>query len=154
MCAGIPLIGISLLRPLRILLIENEAPHDPFADKVDRMCERFHDCPCSGSPHGDTGGRPRCNRDRPRRTWGRFTFDDPGPTPPELNAQAAVDFQADLVIANPLGRLWTKGATTEEDLRASSTRSCTPALGDVFAGSADPPHDEGEADEPPAADLR
>ena len=131
LCAGIPWIGINLLRPLRILLIENEGPHDPFADKVDRMCERFHDCPCSGSPHGDTGAGFDVNAIILDSPWGRFTFDDPG-LAAELNA-AAVDFQADLVIANPLGRLGMKGAGTPEETRGFLDLLVRAGMGDVFA---------------------
>ncbi len=131
LCAGIPWIGITLLRPLRILLIENEGPHDPFADKVDRMCERFTACPCSGAAHGDMGegfDRNAVVLDAP---WGRFSFDDLGYAA-ELNAQAR-EHEADLVIANPLGRLGMKGAGTPEETRTFLDLLVRAGLGDVFA---------------------
>jgi hypothetical protein len=131
LCAGLPWLGIPLLRPLRLLLIENEGPHDPFAEKVDRICERFHGCPCSGEPHGDGGAGFDTNAIVLDHPWGRFSFDDAG-LARELNAQAQA-FEADLVVANPLGRLGMKGAGTPEETRQFLNLMVAAGLGDVFA---------------------
>lgn len=129
--AGLPWLGIELARPLRIVLIENEGPHDPFADKVDAICDRFHDCPCGGPPHGDLGAGFDANATVLDAPWGRFSFDSPG-LATDLNAHAK-EFQADLVIANPLGRLGMKGAGTPEETRAFLSLLVHAGLGNDFA---------------------
>lgn len=113
--AGLPWFGITMNRPLRLILIENEGPHDPFAEKIDQLCERFKDCPCGGAKHGDIGAGFDKNATVLDAPWGKFSFDDMG-LAADLNAHAK-DFQADLVIANPLGRLGMRGAGTPEETR-------------------------------------
>jgi hypothetical protein len=114
--AGLPWFGITMNRPLRLILIENEGPHDPFAEKIDQLCDRFKECPCGGPKHGDLGAGFDRNATVLDAPWGKFSFDDMG-LANDLNAHAK-DFEADLVIANPLGRLGMRGAGTPEETRA------------------------------------
>jgi hypothetical protein len=113
--AGLPWLGIKLQRPLKLILIENEGPHDPFAEKINALCDRFKDCPCGGAPHGDVGAGFDENVTILDAPWGKFSFDDKGLSD-DLNAQAK-EFEADLIIANPLGRLGMRGAGTPEETR-------------------------------------
>lgn len=113
--AGVPWFGIPTPRALRMIVIENEGPHDPYVNKVKEFAQRWNNCPCCATPHGDgTEFLKNCLfLDSP---WGHFTFEDPG-LATELGA-AVKDFGADLVIANPLGRLGMRGAGTPEETRA------------------------------------
>lgn len=128
--SGLPWFGIPVARPLRCLVIENEGPHDPFVNKVKSFAERFTDCTCCGEPHG-TGGDflDQCQfMDAP---WGHFSFDDVG-LGGELHG-AVMDFQADLVVANPLGRLGMKGAGTPEETRDFMNLLSAAGQGEDFA---------------------
>lgn len=127
---GLTWFGMPAARPLRIVVIENEGPHDPFVNKVKEFSRRFHDCPCCGEPHGGGGAfLDNCLfLDAP---WGHFTWESD-----ELAKQlrsAALDFGADLVVANPLGRLGMKGAGTPEETRAFLDLLFRGGLGEDFA---------------------
>lgn len=127
--AGLPWFGIEVARPIRCVVIENEGPHDPYVEKVKEFAERFRGCTCSGEPHGDDSFLDNCRfQDAP---WGKFTFEDAG-LADELRAQVN-DFDGDLVIANPLGRLGMKGAGTPEETRAFLQLLGYAGLGDDFA---------------------
>lgn len=128
--AGLPWFGIAVARPLRVVVIENEGPHDPFARKVDDFANRFSHCTCSGEPHGSAEGIDTNTffLDAP---WGRFSFDDKG-LAAELH-DAVLDFGADLVVANPLGRLGMKGAGSPEETRAFQQLLTDAGLGEDFA---------------------
>jgi AAA domain len=131
-CAALPWASITLARALRLTLIENEGPHDPFVEKVKRMCDRFHDCTCSGlPPHGDRGEGFMTNATVLDGPWGHFSFDDAGYAR-ALN-EHAIEFETDLVMANPLGRLGMKGAGTPEETRAFLALLVNAGLGDAFA---------------------
>ena len=111
-------------------MIENEGPHDPYARKVDEFAERFSECCCSGEPHGSAEGIDKNTffLDAP---WGRFSFDDKG-LAEELNAFVR-DVEADLVVANPLGRLGMKGAGTPEETREFLQLLANAGLNEDFA---------------------
>lgn len=129
--SGLPWFGIPTPRPIRIIVIENEGPHDPYVEKVKEFSQRFRGCPCGDlGAHGDGGGfLERCFfLDAP---WGHFSFDDPG-CARELQAYVR-DTQADLVVANPLGRLGMRGAGTPEDTRAFLQLLFNAGLNDDFA---------------------
>lgn len=131
LCAGIPWLDVQVQRPLKAVLIENEGPHDLFVEKLKRMCDRFHDCPCGGEPHGDGGEGFMQNATVLDTPWGHFSFDDPGYAN-EL-ADHATAFEADLVMANPVGRLGIKGAGTPEETRDFLSLLVRAGLGDLFA---------------------
>lgn len=129
--SGLPWFGIATPRPIRIIVIENEGPHDPYVQKVKEFANRFHGCPCGdGDQHGDGSDfLERCFfLDAP---WGHFSFADPG-CARELQAYVR-DTQADLVVANPLGRLGMKGAGTPEDTRAFLELLFAAGLNEDFA---------------------
>lgn len=127
--AGLPWFGIEVQRPIRCVVIENEGPHDPYVEKVKDFAERFRDCGCSGDAHGSDAFLDNCCfQDAP---WGKFTFEDKG-LAAELRAQV-IDFGADLVIANPLGRLGMHGAGTPEETRTFLGLLGDAGLGDDFA---------------------
>lgn len=128
--AGLPWFGIQIGRPLRIVVIENEGPHDPYARKVDEFAERFSGCCCSGEPHGTAEGIDERTffLDAP---WGRFSFDDTG-LAAELNSFVR-ETEADLVVANPLGRLGMKGAGTPEETREFLQLLANAGLNEDFA---------------------
>lgn len=127
--AGLPWFGIEVARPIRVVVVENEGPHDPFVMKVKEFSERFKGCTCSGEPHGDSGFLDNCLfLDAP---WGHFGFDDPG-LAAELR-DIVVDFSGDLVVANPLGRLGMKGAGTPEETREFLQLLTNAGLGEDFA---------------------
>lgn len=113
--AGVPWFGIPTTRPLKLVVIENEGPHDPFVKKVRDFAKRWKKCPCCDLEHGDGGDYiDNCLfLDAP---WGHFSFDEPA-LAEELRGTVK-EFGGDLVIANPLGRLGMKGAGTPEDTRA------------------------------------
>lgn len=114
--SGLPWFGIATPRPIRMVIIENEGPHDPYVEKVKEFAHRFHDCPCGdGQAHGD-GGAFLFNCHFLDAPWGHFTFDDPG-CAEELRGFVR-DNEIDLVVANPLGRLGMKGAGTPEETRS------------------------------------
>ncbi len=128
--AGLPWFGIPMARPLRIVVIENEGPHDPFARKVDDFADRFSGCCCSGAPHGTAEGIDERTffLDAP---WGKFSFDDKG-LAAELRA-FVLETEADLVVANPLGRLGMKGAGTPEETREFLQLLANAGLNEDFA---------------------
>lgn len=128
--AGLPWFGFEVPRPLRCLVIENEGPHDPFVNKVKAFADRFKNCTCCGEPHGNEGAfLDQCMfMDAP---WGHFSFDDPG-LGAELHA-VVMDFNADLVVANPLGRLGMKGAGTPEETRDFMNLLSAAGQGEDFA---------------------
>lgn len=113
--AGVPWFGIPTTRPLKLVVIENEGPHDPFVKKVRDFARRWKNCPCCDVEHGDGGDFiDNCLfLDAP---WGHFSFEDTG-LAEELRGTVK-EFSGDLVVANPLGRLGMKGAGTPEDTRA------------------------------------
>lgn len=128
--AGLPWFGIEVGRPIRMVVIENEGPHDPYVEKVKEFADRFDGCTCSGEPHG--GGHAFLENcifmDAP---WGHFSFDDLG-LAEELRGHV-IDFNGDLVIANPLGRLGMKGAGTPEETREFLQLLTNAGLGEDFA---------------------
>ena len=128
--AGLPWFGIPMARPLRIVVIENEGPHDPFARKVDDFAERFHGCCCSSEAHGSSEGIDERTffLDAP---WGKFSFDDKG-LAAELRA-FVLEKEADLVVANPLGRLGMKGAGTPGETREFLQLLANAGLNEDFA---------------------
>jgi hypothetical protein len=128
--AGLPWFGIPIPRPLKIVVIENEGPHDPYARKVDEFAERFSECCCSGDPHGTPEGIDERTffLDAP---WGKFSFDDTG-LANELNSFVR-ESEADLVVANPLGRLGMKGAGTPEETREFLQLLANAGLNEDFA---------------------
>lgn len=128
--SGVPWFGIPTPRPLRIVVIENEGPHDPFVKKVRDFARRWKNCPCCDDAHGDGGDYiDNCLfLDAP---WGHFTFEEPA-LALELK-EAVKGFQADLVLANPLSRLGMKGAGTPEDTRTFLQLLFAAGLNDVFA---------------------
>ena len=128
--AGLPWFGIQVGRPLKVVVIENEGPHDPYARKVDEFAERFVGCCCSGEPHGTADGIDKNTffLDAP---WGKFSFDDKG-LADELNGFVR-ETEADLVVANPLGRLGMKGAGTPEETREFLQLLANAGLNEDFA---------------------
>lgn len=131
--AGVPWLGIPTARPLRIVVIENEGPHDPFVEKVRVFAERWHNCPCGGdhaAPHGN-GAAFADNLLFLDSPWGHFTWEDEALA--EELRQTAIGFQADLVVANPLGQLGMRGAGTPEETRAFLALLRRGGLGNDFA---------------------
>ena len=129
--AGLPWFGIPCARPLKIMVIENEGPHDPFVKKVRDFARRFQLCPCCQPHHGDGGEAMLDNVMFLDAPWGHFTFEDKG-LANELRGHV-IDFQADLVVANPLGRLGMKGAGTPEETRAFLELLTNAGLNEDFA---------------------
>jgi len=129
--SGLPWFGIPTKRPIKCVIIENEGPHDPYVEKVRRFAERFKECTCSGEPHGN--GFDFLDNclflDAP---WGHFSFEDESAAS-ELR-QTIKDFEGDLLVANPLGRLGMRGAGTPEETRAFMLLLQNAGLGEDFAG--------------------
>lgn len=128
--AGLPWFGIETAEPIKILVIENEGPHDPFVRKLGDFANRFEDCMCSGEPHGGAHGiDENCLfLDYP---WGKFSFDDMGLA--EELRNTARGFGAHMVVANPLGRLGMRGAGAPEETREFVKLLNMAGLGDDFA---------------------
>lgn len=129
--AGLPWFGIPCPRAIRIVVIENEGPHDPFVKKVREFGNRFQNCPCCQPSHGDLGKALLDNCLFLDAPWGHFTFEDKK-LAAELRA-AVLDFGGDMVVANPLGRLGMRGAGTPEETRAFLDLMFKAGLGEDFA---------------------
>lgn len=129
--SGLPWFGITVTRPIKHVIIENEGPHDPYVEKIRRFAERFKNCTCSGEPHGNQFDfLDNCLfLDAP---WGHFSFEDEYAAA-ELR-QTIKDFEGDLLIANPLGRLGMRGAGTPEETRAFMLLLQNAGMGEDYAG--------------------
>lgn len=118
LCAGKPWLDIPVQRPVRIVLLEVEGPHDQFAEKVKEFVERWD-------------GEDFCDQmsvyDAP---WGQFSWDDKRKAT-ELRSFCR-DFEADFVVANPLSRLGMKGAGTPEETNAFMNMLYRSGMGEDF----------------------
>lgn len=128
--AGLPWFGITVSRPIRCVVIENEGPHDPYVQKVREFAQRFEGCTCSGEPHG-SGREFLANCLFMDYPWGHFSFGEPRLA--EELRETVVGFDGDLVIANPLNRLGMKGAGTPEETREFLQLLTNAGLGEDFA---------------------
>jgi hypothetical protein len=118
LCAGIDWLGIKVQQQIRILLLENEGPHDLFAEKLKEFRERWD---------GPSIDDHLIIHDAP---WGHFSWDDKRKSA-ELRAVAR-DYNVDIILANPLNRLGMKGAGTPEETNAFLDMLIRGGLGDDF----------------------
>jgi hypothetical protein len=118
LCAGIDWLGLKVQQQIRILLLENEGPHDLFAEKLKEFRSRWD---------GPSIDDHLIIHDAP---WGHFSWDDKRKAA-ELRAVAR-DFQVDIILANPLNRLGMKGAGTPEETNAFLDMLVRGGLGDDF----------------------
>lgn len=101
--SGVDWLGIHVGRALRIGVIENEGPKEPYIDKLKRFADAWDgpdflaNCAFHDSP------------------WGRFSLADEG-LRGELRA-FAVQADLDLIVAGPVGRLGIKGVGSPEEVR-------------------------------------
>lgn len=103
LASGTEWFGMPVPRPLRVGVIENEGPRQPYREKVQAFAEAWEgpdflpQCAFLESP------------------WGRFSFADD-----ELRAELRafiVDNEIDLLVAGPLGRLGMQGVGSPEETR-------------------------------------
>jgi DNA-binding transcriptional ArsR family regulator len=104
LASGTDWLGIPIADALRIGVIENEGPKEPFMDKVERFAEAWE---------GPDFLKRCAFLDSP---WGRFTLADEG-LRAELRA-FVVEAELDLVVAGPLGLLGVEGVGSPEETRA------------------------------------
>lgn len=118
LAAGVPWLNIPVQRPCRMLLLENEGPHDLFAEKMGEFRARWD---------GPSVDDQIVVHDAP---WGRFTWDDRRKAA-ELRAICR-DLEIDMVVANPLSRLGMKGAGTPEETNMFLDLLVAGGLGEDF----------------------
>jgi putative DNA primase/helicase len=97
--SGVDWLGFAVPRPLRVLLIENEGPREPFRTKLE-LKKKLWPHPISGEIHGTTVD------------WGAVTLKN------TVHAQAlrdyVVDYEIDLVVGDPLDSLGLDGVGSPE----------------------------------------
>lgn len=103
LASGVEWLGLAVPRPLRVLLIENEGPREPFRAKLERQRTAWR--------HELTGAVFVFDRD-----WGALTFADV-PARAELRAFLERE-RIDLVIGDPLGSLGVEGVGSPAETRA------------------------------------
>ena len=103
LASGTDWFGLGVPRPLRVGVIENEGPKEPFIAKVQRFADNW--------PGPDFLGN--CFfQDSP---WGSFSLADEG-LRSEIRSFVA-DERIDLVVAGPLGELGVEGVGSPEETR-------------------------------------
>jgi hypothetical protein len=100
--SGLPWLDMPVARPLRILIIENEGPQEPFREKLERKRENW--------PHAITGGLFVKTLD-----WGAFRIDGEGEA--TRLRKFIEDERIDLVIGDPLSSMGMKGVGSPENTR-------------------------------------
>lgn len=102
LAAGTTWINLTVTRPLRILLIENEGPRGPFRQRLHQKITEWPHTPFSH------------NVAVLEEPWTRFTITDPAyrtELANEINLR-----QTDLVIVGPLASLGAKGTGTPDEI--------------------------------------
>jgi hypothetical protein len=103
LASGVPWLGFPVARPLRILLIENEGPREPFRAKLAAKLDHWpHEIP--GAVFIHTGD------------WGGFSLAD-GEQVERLRA-FVIEQRIDLVVGDPLDSLGLDGVGSPDDTRA------------------------------------
>jgi hypothetical protein len=102
LASGKAWLGVNVPRPLRVLLVENEGPREPFRRKVERKRSAWdHQLPGALFVHAEQ--------------WGSFTLADAGT---RSRLRGFVEREAiDLVIGDPLGSLGVGGVGSPSDTR-------------------------------------
>jgi hypothetical protein len=103
LASATPWLGITVPRPVRVLMIENEGPKDPFIEKIDAFADQWE------------GPDFLHNVALYEEPWGRFSLADRGMREDLL--AFARDQQIDMVVAGPLRGLGIDGpgAPSETD---------------------------------------
>jgi AAA domain len=100
--AGLDYLGLSFTRPLRVLVIENEGPHEAFREKIAARLTMW-----------EHGGEPRI-WDVPTE-WGSVRIDEAST---RVRLRAVIDAHAiDLVVSDSLTRFGVRGNGTPEETR-------------------------------------
>ncbi len=102
--AGISWLGIEIVRPLRVLLVEAEGPRGPFRQKIRRKIDTW-----AGPPFAH-------NLFVLEEPWARFTFADESHR--ALLAAAVLEHEIDIVAVGPLAVVGTVGGGTPEEITA------------------------------------
>jgi len=102
LASGREWLRFAVARPLRVLMIENEGPREPFRRKLERKAKTW--------PHEITGGIYVH-----AAHWGRMTF-RAGPESEALRDYIA-EHEIDLIIGDPLGSLGVDGVGSPAETR-------------------------------------
>lgn len=118
LAAGVDWLDITVTRPLRVLLIENEGPRGPFRERLAAKIAAW--------PHGPFADQVAVLED----PWTQFTLTEPEYR--QALARAIDELDIDLVVVGPLASLGAKGTGTPDevnefdqhvkDLRAHASR--------------------------------
>ena len=99
--SGVKWLGFEVSRPLRVLIIENEGPREPFREKLEAKRQQWS-LPIRGEIHIHV------------ESWGALLL---GPDSIGRLRQYIEDHQIDVVIGDPLDSLGLKGVGSPEDTR-------------------------------------
>ncbi len=102
LASGTPWIGLTVPRPLRILLIENEGPRSPFRIRLGKKIKTWDRAPFA--PNVTVLEEP----------WTRFTLENEAYRSQLADAIDQTD--TDLVVVGPLASLGAKGTGTPDDV--------------------------------------
>lgn len=102
LASGVEWLGFPVLRPLKILFIENEGPREPFRRKLEQKWEHW--------PHAITGGIYVYDED-----WGQARLNESAFV--ERLNQFVAEYEIDLVIGDPLDTFGMEGVGSPEDTR-------------------------------------
>jgi AAA domain len=102
MASGLAFVGIPVLRPLRILIIENEGPREPFRRKLERKSQAWTD-QVAGAIFVKT------------LNWGDCMLDD---SEERKRLRAFIEQEhIDLVVGDPLDSMGLEGVGSPKDTR-------------------------------------
>lgn len=102
LASGIDWLGFDVARPLRVLIVENEGPREPFRVKLERKRAAW--------PHPITGAIFVHDQD-----WGQAKLNAPEFV--EGLNRFVVEKQIDLIVGDPLDTLGMEGVGSPEDTR-------------------------------------
>ena len=107
LASGVPWLGFEVVRPLRILLIENEGPREPFRRKLERRLGHWPP-EMNGAIHvyAEDWGQARLDNRRFIERLNRYIEDE----------------DIDLVVGDPLDTLGMEGVGSPEDTRKMMAR--------------------------------